>query len=325
MNAHKYTSNYYSGEITITPGTYIIYTTHRCTCILLLFTLNRDSMIPDPFIVISDHVQYKVRLTYRQWDYLTGNDEGRKQQVFSWIHEQISQFRAKNEPQFDASKMGDFMLLRADQSGYQNTQMSQESLHIEQRDGCVIRITDHAFSGGKCERPSNASTQESSLGTQDEDVMITNDDNADVSLPFYERNVDHTYSSAAAQKLNPTKSSASTSKPVSSKTGGSKKTGKQILPKTQTKKPMKQLSILNMLQNADEEEETEPNPDDDDYDETEDNMLESDELDDIPHTMDPIIERFRQTQGITTTESQTKQKEKSGDVIRGTCMLININ
>ena len=92
-------------------------------------------MIPDPFIVISDHVQYKVRLTYRQWDYLTGNDEDHKQQVFSWIHEQISQFRAKNEPQFDASKMGDFMLLRADQSGYQNTQMSQESLHIEQCDG----------------------------------------------------------------------------------------------------------------------------------------------------------------------------------------------
>ena len=187
----------------------------------------------------------------------------------------------------------------------------------------MIRITDHAFSEGKCGRPSNVFTQESTLSTQDDDdVMITNDDNADVSLPFYERNVDHSYSSASTPKLTVAKSSASTSKPVSSKTGGSKKTGKQILPKTQTKKPMKQLSILNMLQNADAEEETEPNPDDDDYDETEDNILESDELDDIPHTMDPIIERFRQTQGLNTNESQPKNKEKSGDVIRG--MLIYI-
>ena len=261
-------------------------------------------MIPDPFIAISDHVQYKVRLTYRQWDYLTGKDEERKQQVFTWLHDLLSQFRAKNEPNFDASKMGDFMLLRADESGYQDTQMSQESLHIEQRDGCVIKITDKAFSAKSVKNEPMSQNQDDD-DDDDDDVLITNDDNTDVSLPFYENNFDHSYSAPKPKEMKkPTEAEDKNSQ----KTGAAKKSGKQFpvrgrkLP--HDTKPTKQLSILSMLERYEEEEETCL---DEDYNEELENFMESEELDDIPHTLDPIIERFSQTHGNLSKKAQPKK------------------
>ena len=107
-------------------------------------------MMPDPWVIMVDDIQYKIYITYRQFDTLNTNDEQAKKRVFQEIYNRICEFRSKAKPPFVLPRQESMIMVQADDQGYQNTQMSQDSFAITQSNyGEEVEVVSQAFSQEK--------------------------------------------------------------------------------------------------------------------------------------------------------------------------------
>ena len=296
-------------------------------------------MMPEPHIVLADNIQYKLRFTYRQMDQLNGPDPKKKQEVFDWVVNTVSQFISRRDPTFRADQMGTVLILQVDNKGYQDSQMLQDSLAIEHNKGKIVRVHRRPFtveefkpepnpcpsaSGGANEVvPATSSTAD------DDDVVITNDDNADVSLPTCtpQSSVpDHdghprrslSLSRKNLPKINATKQPEAV-KPIVQKVSSSNPPCKPILQNIlqgkQQEKPVQQVSvakpreqeihgtascsssqsqssILDVMDDSSDSDVSTIDPNSYMFYEHTEDADDDQTLDDIPHVMDPVVERF---------------------------------
>ena len=77
-----------------------------------------DSLMPKPHIVIVDNVHYRLHFTYRQMDNLNSDDTSKKQEVFSWVVERLSEFIGARDPSFRRDQMGTILILQVNEEGY---------------------------------------------------------------------------------------------------------------------------------------------------------------------------------------------------------------
>ena len=146
--------------------------------------------MPTPHIILTDKFSCKLFFMYLQMYYLNNRDRDKKQEVFSWVYNCVHEIASKRYHDMDLSDIGQIMILQVDDQGYQDTQMSKETLAIEHKKGEIVMVHRQPFS---TEKPMKSSTKKSSNTTpatsamiendDDDEVVITNDDNADVSLP----------------------------------------------------------------------------------------------------------------------------------------------
>ena len=104
-------------------------------------------MMPEPFVICVGDIQYKIYLTYREFDKMKGGDEREKKKVFQHIYNRICEFRAKQKANFQVPESESMVMVQTDKAGYQNTQMSQDSMVISQSNyGEEVEIKTNAFS-----------------------------------------------------------------------------------------------------------------------------------------------------------------------------------
>ena len=89
-------------------------------------------MMPDPFHVIVDNIQYKIHVSYGEYKDMVLGKFSAKGRAFHHICSRICEFRGKNKPNFQVLKKKSLLLVQANAQGFQDTQMSQDSLLITQ-------------------------------------------------------------------------------------------------------------------------------------------------------------------------------------------------
>ena len=259
-------------------------------------------------------------------DYLNGTNQDKKQEVFDWVVDRLSDFVGKKDPNFRWEQLGPIMILQVDQEGFRNTQMSQDSLSIEHDKGQIVNIHKQPFRVN--EQPSKSECLKTQMNEEDDDVMITNDDNADISLPTNTtaESYDHAY---AKKRLSLSKKNLPAIRAVkveqkqehipanvilkpivnaipkkSAKSGVKKPAPKPDSQQPSSSSLSSQGSILNLM-----DSDSDNTPDDyyDNDNEDEEETSEDDTLQDIPHTIDPVIAKFAE-------ESQRKSIAKGGYV-----------
>ena len=264
--------------------------------------------MPKPHIVIVDNVHYRMHFTYHQIDYLNGKNSEKKQEVFAWVVNRLAEFIGARDPNFQQENMGTILILQVNEEGYQDTQMSQDSMAIEHQRGRVLAVHRQPFTEKKksvqCEVPATSCEE---VVDDSEDVIITNDDNTDVSLPPYSledsssQEADHSYT---RRRLSLKKKPAlpaplptmPSSKTISKNAVPKKKEEIQVNDSSSalcsaTSSQQSLFDVVDSNSDASTMDTTQSSY----YDTQEfDNTEEEDKLDDIPHVMDPTIAQFAQ-------------------------------
>ena len=103
--------------------------------------------MPDLFHVIVDDITYKIYVTYGEYQDMVSGKYGAKERAFQHIYRRICEFRGKNKPNFQVPKKESLLLVQANAQGFQDTQMSQDSLLITQDNyGENVEVTQQLFS-----------------------------------------------------------------------------------------------------------------------------------------------------------------------------------
>ena len=242
-------------------------------------------------------------------DYLKSNDLAKKQEVFSWVVERLSEFRGAHDPTFRRDQMDTILILQVNEDGYQDTQISQDSMSIEHKKGHVVAVHRQPFSSEKqklkqCEEsqcsPPKVGSEE--IIEESQDVVITNDDNADVSLPHYSpdeatsQKSDHSYTrrSFSLKKLPsiPASLLSVRSRSAINRNMVLKKKEEYMLQNDSAASSSGNSSQKSLFEPSDSESDASTiTAEEDTYYKSSafDIVSEDDRLDDIPHVMDPHI------------------------------------
>ena len=103
-------------------------------------------MMPDPFHVVVDDIQYKIDVSYGEYENMVSGKFGAKKRAFQHICSRICEFRGKNKPNFQVLKKESLLLVQANAQGFQDTQMSQDSLLITQDNyDQSVKVTQQPF------------------------------------------------------------------------------------------------------------------------------------------------------------------------------------